>query len=307
MSTKNVGVFGLGAMGYGMAQSLLRAGCRVSGFDVNAETAAQFLREGGAPGAPADVAADLDAVVIVVLTAAQTEDVLFGENGIAPRLRAGTAVIACPTVPPSFAKEMEARCAALGLPYLDAPISGGSLKAAAGSLSILAAGTPAAFSAARFALDAVAETVFELGDHAGPGSAMKAVNQILAGVNIATMAEAMTFGMTQGVSPQQFVEVISKCAGSSWALENRAPHIVDGDYAPRSQVNIWPKDLGIALEIAKSAGFSAPITAAALQQYMVAVGMGLGPEDDAAIAKVYARNAGLALPGEAGLAPPGEE
>ena len=84
---------------------------------------------------------------------------------------------------------------------------------------------------------------------------MKAVNQLLAGVHIATMAEALTFGMTQGVTPAAFVEVISKCAGTSWMLENRAPHIVDGDYAPRSSVNIWPKDLGIVLDIARDAGF----------------------------------------------------
>ena len=112
---------------------------------------------------------------------------------------------------------------------------------------------------------------------------MKAVNQLLAGVHIATMGEAMAFGMTQGVSPDAFLEVISQCAGTSWMLENRAPHVVDGDYTPRSQINIWPKDLGIVLDIAKDAGFSAPITATALQQYMVAVGMGLGAEDDAAM------------------------
>ena len=126
---------------------------------------------------------------------------------------------------------------------------------------------------------------------------MKAVNQLLAGVHIAAMAEALTFGMTIGIAPATFVDVISKCAGTSWMLENRAPHIVDGDYTPRSQINIWPKDLGIVLDVAKTAGFSAPITAATLQQYMVAVGMGLGAEDDAAIAKVYARNVGLTLPG----------
>jgi putative dehydrogenase len=141
--------------------------------------------------------------------------------------------------------------------------------------------------------------VFELGDTAGAGSAMKAVNQLLAGVHIATMAEALTLGMTQGVSPEKFVEVISQCAGTSWMLENRAPHIVAGDYTPLSQVNIWPKDLGIVLDIAKSASFSAPITAAALQQFLAAAGMGLGREDDAAVAKVYARNVGLSLPGEA--------
>ena len=290
-----VALFGLGAMGFGMAQSLLRAGHAVQGFDLRAEAVSRLQAEGGAEALEP---AQLDAVVVVVLNAAQTEAVLFGPDGIVPKLRAGAVVMACATVPPEFARSMEARCAERGVHYLDAPISGGAAKAASGQLSIMASGRPEAFGAAQPVLDACAETVFELGDEAGPGSAMKAVNQLLAGVHIATMAEALTFGMTQGVSPESFVEVITKCAGSSWMLENRAPHIVDGDYTPLSQINIWPKDLGIVLDIAKSAGFSAPITATALQQYMVAVGMGLGGEDDAAIAKVYARNAGLTLPGE---------
>ena len=162
----------------------------------------------------------------------------------------------------------------------------------------MASGTPEAFATARPALDAMAEKVFELGDAAGAGSAMKAVNQLLAGVHIATMAEALTFGMTQGVTPEKFVEVISQCAGTSWMLENRAPHIVEGDYTPHSSVDIWPKDLGIVMDIAKSAKFSAPITAAAMQQFVAASGSGLGQEDDAAVAKVYARNAGLKLPGD---------
>jgi 3-hydroxyisobutyrate dehydrogenase-like beta-hydroxyacid dehydrogenase len=162
----------------------------------------------------------------------------------------------------------------------------------------MAAGTAEAFAAARPVLDATAETVFELGDRAGAGSAMKAVNQLLAGVHIATMAEAMTFGMTQGIAPETFLEVIPQCAGTSWMLENRAPHIVAGDYTPHSAVDIWPKDLGIVMDIARGAKFGAPIAAAALQQYLAASGMGLGREDDAAVAKLYARNAGLSLPGE---------
>ena len=162
----------------------------------------------------------------------------------------------------------------------------------------MASGSEAAFAAARPVLDAIAETVFELGGDPGAGSAMKAVNQLLAGVHIAAMAEALTFGITQGVAPAKFLEVISKCAGTSWMLENRAPHIVAGDYTPRSSVDIWPKDLGIVLDIARSARFSAPLTAAALQQFLAASGSGLGREDDAAVVKVYARNAGLTLPGE---------
>ncbi|MEM7210045.1 MAG: L-threonate dehydrogenase [Pseudomonadota bacterium] len=291
-------VFGLGAMGYGMASSCLRAGITTYGFDIVPALIERFQADGGAVGTLDEVSASLDVVIVVVLNATQTEQVLFGESGVVAKLRKGAVVVACATVSPDFARDMESRCAQSGVLYIDAPISGGAVKAASGDLSIMASATPRAFAAAQPVLDATAQTVFKLGDKAGPGSAMKAVNQLLAGVHIATMAEALTFGMTQGVEPEQFVEVISQCAGNSWMLENRAPHIVDGDYTPLSQINIWPKDLSIVLEMAKSAGFSAPITAAALQQYMVAVGMGLGSEDDAALAKVYARNAGLKLPGD---------
>lgn len=291
-------VIGLGSMGYGMAKSALAAGHLVWGSDLNTAQTARFQAEGGQETDLSSQIGQMDAVAIVVLNAAQTESVLFGENGIAAQMRAGAVVLGCATVAPDFAKDMESRCTALGLHYLDAPISGGSIKAAQGKLSIMAAGSKAAFAAARPLLEATAETVFELGDHAGPGSAMKAVNQLLAGVHIAAMAEALTFGMTQGVSPDDFVKVISKCAGTSWMLENRAPHIAQGDYTPHSQVNIWPKDLGIVLDVAKSAQFSAPITAVAMQQFIAAAGMGYGAEDDAAVAKVYARNAGITLPGE---------
>lgn len=295
---RKIAVIGLGSMGYGMAKSALAAGHSVWGQDLNAAQTAKFQAEGGEASDLAQNLSEIDAVAVVVLNAAQTQSVLFGDQGLVAQMRAGSVVLGCATVPPDFAKDMEARCSEQGIFYLDSPISGGSKKAAQGQLSIMAAGSEQAFAAARPLLDAIAETVFELGDHAGPGSAMKAVNQLLAGVHIAAMAEALTFGMTQGVSPDDFVKVISKCAGTSWMLENRAPHIAQGDYTPHSQVNIWPKDLGIVIDVAKSARFSAPITTVALQQFMAAADMGLGAEDDAAVAKVYARNAGLTLPGD---------
>ncbi len=298
-------VFGLGSMGYGMADSLRAADHRVFGLDVVASSVEKFTAQGGETGEPADIAGELDAAIVVVLNAAQTETVLFGARdgasgekiGIVESMNRGAVVMACATVAPEFARDMSDRCGKYGVHYLDAPISGGSVKAANGQLSIMASGSDDAFAAARPFLDAMAETVFELGNAAGAGSAMKAVNQLLAGVHIATMAEALTFGITQGVEPDKFVEVISQCAGSSWMLENRAPHIVEGNYAPHSAVDIWLKDLGIVLDIAKSAKFSAPVTAAALQQFIAASGQGLGREDDAAVAKVYAKNAGITLPG----------
>ncbi|MGC1494215.1 MAG: L-threonate dehydrogenase [Sulfitobacter sp.] len=296
--THKVAAIGLGSMGYGIAMSALRGGHQVWGVDINPDQMQRFVGEGGQSSDLHSAADQLDTVIVAVLNAPQTQDVLFGTNGIVSKLKPGAAVLSCATMPPDFAKDMAARCAAHDVLYLDAPISGGSVKAANGALSIMAAGTPETFAALRPVLDSIAETVFELGDQVGAGSAMKAVNQLLAGVHIATMAEAMTFGMTQGVTPDKFIDVISKCAGTSWMLENRAPHIAAGDYTPHSSVNIWPKDLGIVLDIAKNANFSAPITAAALQQFVAAAGMGYGGEDDAAVAKVYARNAGLKLPGE---------
>ena len=310
-----VAVFGLGSMGSGIATSLRKADHSVYGLDVVPASVEKFTAGGGLTGQPADIASELDAAIIVVLNAFQTESVLFGDpgtrvsksgvgksggnnnSGIVESMRHGSVVVSCATVAPQFAKEMSKRCAKLGIQYLDAPISGGSLKAAKGQLSVMASGTDDAFTAARPFLEAIAEKVFELGNEAGAGSAMKAVNQLLAGVHIATMAEALTFGMTQGVQPAKFVEVISQCAGTSWMLENRAPHIVEGNYQPHSAVDIWLKDLGIVLDIAKDAKFSAPVTAAALQQFVAASGQGLGHEDDAAVAKVYAGNAGITLPG----------
>ncbi|PZX19041.1 3-hydroxyisobutyrate dehydrogenase/2-hydroxy-3-oxopropionate reductase [Palleronia aestuarii] len=296
---RTIAVIGLGSMGYGIAASLLKAGHSVYGIDLDEAAATRFRDAGGAAGSAIEKAAEIDILVLVVLNAAQTEAVLFGDDGWAGRLSSGTTIVSCATVPPAFARDMATRAEARGLAYLDAPISGGAAKAAAGKLSIMASGSQAAFEGARPMLDACAETVFELGADPGQGSAMKAINQMLAGIHIAAMAEALTFGMTQDVDPAKVMEVIPKCAGTSWMFENRGPHVVDGDYSPKSSIDIWPKDLGIVLDIAKGAKFGAPVTAAALQQFLAASGSGLGAEDDAAVAKVYARNAGLTLPGGA--------
>ncbi|MCK0168748.1 NAD(P)-dependent oxidoreductase [Jannaschia sp. S6380] len=282
-----LGVWGLGSMGSGMAQSLIRTGHSVAGFDPRGVTL---------DGAADLVPSEMEAAIVVVLNAAQTEAVLAE---ILPQLTQGAVVVACATVPPDFARAMADDCAARGVHYLDAPISGGAARAAAGDLSIMASGSAAAFAAARPALDAMARTVFEMGDAVGAGSAMKAVHQVLAGTHIATMAEAMVFGMTQGIDPERFLEVIPQCGGTSWMLENRGPHVRDGDYTPRSAVDIWIKDLGIAADIAAPAGIDLPMMQAALDGFRRAVEMGLGGEDDAAIAKVYAAQAGVALPGEA--------
>ena len=291
---KNILVVGLGSMGFGIAQSLIRAGYSVYGQDKNLKQQKRLIEKGGYDkNIPFN---DLQAVIIVVLNEKQTREIIFGQNGISEKLKKNSLIMVCTTVAPDFAKEMASSCNDKGLLYLDAPISGGSKKSAEGKLSYMISGSPKAFEVAKPILECTSETVFEFGEHVGSGSAMKAVNQMLAGVHIAAMAEAITFGITQGIDPKRFLEVISKCAGTSWMLENRTPHIIDNDYSPKSSINIWPKDLGIVLDIAKNSNFSAPLTATALQQFISAAGSGLGQEDDAAVAKIYARNAGIKLP-----------
>lgn len=279
-----VGFWGLGSMGLGMAQSLVRDGHDVCGHDPRG-----VVLEGGCdlPNG------DLDVAVIAVLNAAQTESVL---EAILPDLRSGAVVVACATVSPDFARDMADRCEKRQIRYLDAPISGGAKRAADGDLSIMASGSTAAFDAAKPALDAMSRTVFHMGEAVGAGSAMKAVHQVLAGTHIATMAEAMVFGVTQGIDPARFMEVLPQCGGTSWMLENRGPHVRDGDYTPHSAVEIWIKDLGIIQDIAADAAIELPMVQAALDGYRKAVEMGLGREDDAAIAKVYAAQAGVDLP-----------
>ncbi len=286
---------GLGSMGLGMACTLAGAGHGVYGLDLSPERVEELRAAGG--HALTEASPEADALVCVVLNADQTRAVLFGEGDRASRLRPGGVILSCATVAPAFAVEMEAEAEKRGLLYLDAPISGGATKAAQGRLSIMASGAPAAFDAAAPLLDAMAETVHRLGDHAGPGSAMKAVNQLLAGTHIAAMAEALAFAASQGLDLARTVEVISASAGTSWMFENRAPHVVDADYAPRSSVDIWPKDLGIVQAIAEKAGLPLPVVSAALSQFRAASAAGLGREDDAALTKHVAGQGGVALPG----------
>ncbi len=285
---------GLGSMGLGMASSLAAAGHRVHGRDPD-PARIDRLREAGGHG-PSEARAH--AAICAVLNEAQTRAALFAPGGLADGLGQGGVIVSCATVSPAFASEMEGGARARGLLYLDAPISGGAAKAASGRLSIMASGAPPAFEAAAPVLDAMAETVHRLGDAAGAGSAMKAVNQLLAGTHIAAMGEAMAFAASQGLDTARVVEVISVSAGTSWMFENRAPHVVDGDYAPRSTIDIWPKDLGIVAAIAEGAGLPLPVAQAALAQFRAASAAGFGREDDAAIAKHTARAAGLRLKGD---------
>ena len=296
---RKAAVVGLGSMGFGMAQSLLRAGLDVAGCDVSPDAVARFVRLGGRGAAdPAEAAKDAEIVVSVVVNATQTEDILFGAQGAAQTMPQGAVFVSSATMDPEIARRLAAKLEATGRHYLDAPISGGAQRAAEGALTILASGSQAAFDRARPALDAMAAKLYELGDAAGQGAAFKMINQLLAGVHIAAASEAMSFAAKQGLDLRKVYEVITASAGNSWMFENRMPHVLDADYAARSAVDIFVKDLGIIQDMARSQKFPVPVAAAALQMFLMASASGMGRDDDASVARIYAQVGGAKLPGK---------
>src|SRR3978361_221486 len=299
VSKPRIAVIGLGSMGYGMATSLRRAGFDVTGCDVSHETVARVVRAGGCgETTPAEGSGNVDSVVSVVGNAAQTETILFGKDGVAETLAKDTVFVSSATMDPEVARRLAKQLEATGRHYLDAPISGGAQRAAQGELTILASASAAAFADARRALDAMSAKLYELGDAAGQGAAFKMINQLLAGVHIAAASEAITFAAKQGLDIRKVYEVITASAGNSWMFENRMPHVLDGDYTPRSAVEIFVKDPGIIQDMARTAKFPVPVAAAALQMFLMTAGAGMGRDDDASVARMYARVTGTHLPGE---------
>ena len=292
--TTNVGVIGLGAMGLGVARSLLRAGLRTHACDLRPVVLAQFAGEGGiACNTPAELGALCDVVITVVVNAAQTEQVLFGENGAVASMKPGSLVIASATVAPDFAIKLGERLAAQQLLLLDAPLSGGAARANSGEMTMMTSGPVEAYVKAEPVLAAIAGKVYRLGDAHGVGSKVKVINQLLAGVHIAAAAEAMALGMREGVDPDALYEVITHSAGNSWMFENRVPHILKADYTPLSAVDIFVKDLGLVLDTARTSKFPLPLSAAAHQMFMMASTAGHGGEDDSAVIKIFP---GITLP-----------
>ncbi|MBX5012612.1 NAD(P)-dependent oxidoreductase [Rhizobium lentis] len=291
-------VIGLGSMGLGMARSMKRAGLDVVGYDITPAAVDRFIADGGRGAAtPADAAKGADIVVSVVVNGAQTEAVLFGPEGVAHAMEPGAVFISSATMDPAVARDLAQRVEALGLHYLDAPISGGAAKAAQGALTIMASGSRQAFDAARPSLDAMAAKVYELGDAAGKGAAFKMINQLLAGVHIAAACEAISFAAKQGLDLDKVYEVITASAGNSWMFENRVPHVLAGDYTPLSSIEIFVKDLGIVQDMARSERYPVPLAAAALQMYLAAAGADMGRDDDSSLARLYAQLSGAELPG----------
>lgn len=283
-----VAVIGLGSMGMGAALNLVRTGHEVTGVELREAARQELVAAGGhAVGGSDALPGDLEAVIVFVVNAAQMHDVLFGPQGCASRLAEGSVVLCCTTIAPEAARTLSARLGEAGLLLLDAPVSGGAGAAKAGTMTVMASGPPEAFDKAQPVLDAIAKKVWRLGDAAGVGSTVKMVNQLLAGVHIATAAEAIALGIRAGADPQTLYDVITTSAGNSWMFQNRVPHILAGDDTPLSAVNIFVKDLGIVLDAGREAKAALPLAALAHQLFLATSGAGHGTADDSQVIRTY--------------------
>ena len=292
-----VGVIGLGTMGMGAALNLVKHGHAVHGCEPREPARAELGAAGGMPVTrAAELPDDLEALIVFVVNAAQANEALFGADGCVGKLARGSVLLCCTTVAPDAARALAHRLDERGVLMLDAPVSGGSVAARGGTMTVMASGPEAAFARAQPVLDAIAGKVWRLGDAAGAGSTVKMVNQLLAGVHIAAAAEAMALGIRAGADPRTLFEVISTSAGSSWMFQNRVPHILAGDDSPLSAVNIFVKDLGIVLDQARSLTFPLPLAATAHQLFLAAAAGGHGARDDAFVIRVWQALTGIALP-----------
>ncbi|KAK8455261.1 hypothetical protein SEVIR_4G115300v4 [Setaria viridis] len=300
-AAKRIGFIGLGAMGFGMASHLLKSGFHVVAYDVYKPTMARFEDLGGSTkGSPEEVAKDVEILIIMVANEFQADSVLYGNAGAVPVLSAGTSVILSSTVSPGFVirlnKRLEAECRDIKL--VDAPVSGGVKRAADGTLTIMASGTDEALHGTGAVLSALSEKLYIIKGGCGAASSVKMVNQLLAGVHIASAAEAMAFAARLNLRTRRVFEIMQHSRGYSWMFGNRVPHMLDNDYTPYSAVDIFVKDLGIVSCESSNSRIPVHVSNIAHQLFISGSASGWGRYDDAAVVKVYETLTGVKVEGK---------
>jgi len=277
---------GLGAMGLPMAKALLDADYDVTGFDVKPANLSKFSGANGQIASSVKEAAlSADILMLMVVSAQQVDDVLFAQDAVSV-LAQNAAVVVGSTVAPDYAETLGETLRALNLHFVDAPVSGGVKGAEDKTLSVMASGPSASYQKVKEVLETVGKNVFHLGEQNGQGSVMKVVNQLLAGIHLATAAEAVNFAQSYGLEVEKVQEVIATSAGNSWMFQDRVPRMTETNPEVKSAVDIFVKDLGIVADVAKSAKIAVPLTATALQLFTMASVKGHGGEDDSQVIKI---------------------
>lgn len=290
--SKRIAVLGLGAMGLPMASHLAKT-FEVTGFDPFEERRTLATEHGVAVADSAPVAASgADFVLIAVRNAAQLEEVLHGPSGVVPVLEPGAAIILTSTVGAEAVEAEAARLAETGIGLVDAPVSGGPVRAGEGDLLVTCGATPEVWEVARPVLDEMAGTLVLVGDAPGKGQSMKTVNQLLCGVHIAAAGEALALAGKLGLDQRMVLDALMAGAAQSFMLGNRGPRAIEAwegaDPEVCSRLDIFVKDMGIVTSAAKRAGIAVPVAAAAEQLYILGTAQGRGAEDDSTLIRIIA-------------------
>ena len=284
-----IGSLGLGIMGRPMALNLLKGGHDVVVWARRAESMAPLAEAGAKPAtSPADAARQVDVVISMVADAPDVEQVMLGENGVAAGAQAGLVAVDMSTIAPSAAKDIAAKMLARGIPFVDAPVSGGEVGAIAGTLSIMAGGTAEAFAKAKPAFECMGKNIVHVGD-AGAGQVAKACNQIMTGMGVMAVAEALCFAAKAGADPAKVREALLGGFAYSKILENHGQRMLDRNFKPGFKSWMHQKDLNIVMQSAHELGLMLPGSAMTAQMFNAMVGSGLGEDDSVAMLKLLER------------------
>ncbi len=274
-------------MGMSMAINLHRKGHALCVHDIRAE-AMDKARAHGIPVAvaPADVAAQSDLTIIVVVNAKQIDEVLFADDGRTARAAAGKTVMLCSTIAPEDTEAIATKLASLGVAMLDAPISGGPARAEAGTMSIMLAGDDATIARHQPVLDALSDKIFRLSSRIGDGARYKLVNNLAAGINLVGAAEVIALGLKLGLDKDKLLALMCASSGQSMMLEDRMTRALQDDYAPRAHAHILTKDVALGCAMAKPTGQTMAMSTHALEVLKATLACGYEDLDDAVVLKI---------------------
>ncbi len=257
----NVAFIGLGNMGGPMAGNLLKAGHAVTVFDLS-QAALDHMREAGAAvaGTAAEAAAGKDYVISMLPAGKHVAATYLGDSGLLSKLERSTTVLDCSTIDAATAREVGEAATALGIGFMDSPVSGGVAAAAAGTLAFMCGGEAATFEKARLILKDIGKNIFHAGP-AGAGQVAKACNNMLLAIHMIGTCEALELGARNGLDPKVLSEIMLASSGRNWSLEvyNPWPGVMpnvpaSNNYKPGFMVDLMVKDLGLAMEIAQQCG-----------------------------------------------------
>lgn len=289
-----IAFIGLGHMGLPMARNLLKAGHQLSVFDLVASAVNQLASEGARAASSAADAVNGANIIISMLPASQhVEGLYLGDNGLLSTIAAGSLILECSTIAPESARKVHQAALARGLAMLDAPVSGGTAGAAAGTLTFMVGGAAATLEQARPILAAMGSNIFHAGED-GAGQVAKVCNNQLLAVLMIGTAEAMALGVANGLEPSILAEIMRQSSGGNWALEkyNPWPGVMPAapasrDYSGGFMSELMAKDLGLAQQAAQATASSTPMGALALQLYRLLIKQGQGKQDFSAIQKLF--------------------